>query len=61
MSPTPEEIKLFCDAFDALAQFEAEHRMIRRYGCFTEESVKEVQPTCMKVLEWLRSHNSNRT
>lgn len=56
--PTDVEIKIFCDAFELLAKFEAEQRMIRNYGCFNMKDVESIQPVCAKVIGWLKAEQT---
>jgi hypothetical protein len=51
--PTSEEIKKFIDVFDRLCKFEADHRNVRKWGCFKDDEVPI--PEVVKVSSWLRS------
>lgn len=51
--PTSDEIRTFLGAFDRLSAFEAQTRMVRGYGAFTDAEVPI--PACVKVIDYLKA------
>jgi len=55
MHPEKSTIELFLDVFERLSVFEAEQRMIRHYGTFTEAEIEKTNKEIKPVLDWLKS------
>ena len=51
--PTKVQIKVYLNVVKRLARFEAEQKLIRGYGVFTETELDRVIPDIKVVREWL--------
>ena len=55
--PSKQVLKRFLEVFDKLCAFEAETRMVRGYGVFTEEEIPI--PEVVTVRQWLEKEGKD--